>query len=141
MKDLASNIAPVATIDPVVASSDTNGTGVDLQGYESAAIVVQTGVEGITLSTSNKIEFILEDSDDNSTFSAVTSSTSVTEGSVDSSGIFLTLDGNDDTPQASTIGYVGGKRYVRVTADFSGTHGTGTPIAASVLKGAARHNS
>jgi hypothetical protein len=31
-------------------------------------------------------------------------------------------------------GYKGGKRYLKLLADFSGTHGTGTPIAAIALK-------
>jgi hypothetical protein len=28
------------------------------------------------------------------------------------------------------IGYIGGKGYLKLTADFSGTHGTGTGISA-----------
>ena len=79
-------------------------------------------------------------SDDNSTFSAVTSSLHVTDGSVDSNGIFLTLDANAETPQVTSIGYVGGKRYLRVVADFTGTHSNGTPIAATIIKGSPRHN-
>jgi len=140
MKDLANNISVVQSIAPVVGSSDTNGTGVDLQFFESAVAVVDTGVEGDTLSSSVKIDFILEDSDDNSSWSAVTSQSSVTDGTVDSSGIFLTLDANAETPQVTSIGYVGGKRYLRVTADFTGTHSNGTPIAVSIIKGSPRHN-
>ena len=33
------------------------------------------------------------------------------------------------------VGYVGNKRYLKLLADFSGTHGIGTPIAATVIKG------
>jgi len=134
MKDLANNISIVQSIAPVVGTSDTNGTGVDLQFFESAVAVVDTGVEGDTLSSSVKIDFKLEDSTDNSTFTAVTSSTAVTDGSVDSNGIFLTLDANAETPQVTSIGYVGGKRYL------SGTHSNGTPIAATIIKGSPRHN-
>ena len=115
MKDLANNISVVQSIAPVVGSSDTNGTGVDLQFFESAVAVVDTGVEGDTLSSSVKIDFILEDSDDNSSWSAVTSQSSVTDGTVDSSGIFLTLDANAETPQVTSIGYVGGKGHLIVT--------------------------
>ena len=140
MKDLANNISIIQSIAPVVGTSDTNGTGVDLQFFESATAVVDTGVEGDTLSTSVKIDFKLEDSDDNSTFTAVTSSLHVTDGSVDSNGIFLTLDANAETPQVTSIGYVGGKRYLRVVADFTGTHSNGTPIAATIIKGRPRHN-
>ena len=87
-----------------------------------------------------KVDFILQDSTDNSSFSAVTSNSLVTDGAVDSSGIFLTLDANGETPQVTSIGYVGGKRYLRVVADFTGTHSNGTPIAATIIKGSPRHN-
>ena len=45
------------------------------------------------------------------------------------------FDANAETPQVTVVGYTGGKRYVRVVADFTGTHSNGTPIAASVIKG------
>tara|TARA_R110000824_G_scaffold39381_6_gene119198 strand:- start:1571 stop:2014 length:444 start_codon:yes stop_codon:yes gene_type:complete len=141
MKDLANNVNVTQSIVPAVLAADSNGTGADLQGYESATIILDVGVEGVTLSTTNKVEFILQDSADNSTFAAVTSASSVTNGSVDSSGIFFTADGNADIPAVSVIGYVGGARYVRVVADFSGTHGTGTPIGATIVAGHPRHSS
>ena len=140
MRDLANSISVAQSLAPAVRTADANGTGIDLQGFESATIVVDTGAEGDTLSSSVKVDFILEESSDNSSWSAVTSSTSVTDGSVDSSGIFLTLDDNAATPQVTTIGYVGGERYVRVTADFTGTHSTGTPMSVAVIKGHPRHN-
>jgi len=140
MKDLANNVKVIQSIAPVVGTADANGTGVDLQGFESAMAVVDTGVEGDTLSSSVKIDFKLEDSDDDSTYSAVTSALHVTDGTVDSNGIFLTLDDNAETPQVTSIGYVGGKRYLRVVADFTGTHTNGTPYAVSIVKGSARHS-
>ena len=94
MRDLANNISVVQSLAPAVRTADANGTGVDLQGFEGATIVVDSGAEGDTLSSSVKIDFKLEESSDNSTFSAVTAATSVTDGTVDSSGIFLTLDDN-----------------------------------------------
>lgn len=139
MRDLSNNIVGVASIAPVVLASDTNGTGVDLQGYESATVLLSVGIEGITLSTSNKIEFELEESDDDSTYTDVTSATSVTETTIAAGGLFFTADGNADIPAVTTIGYVGGARYIRVVANFSGTHGTGTPISATVIKGHSRH--
>jgi len=134
-RDISNRTVAVATQVPAVVTSDANGTGVDLQGFESAMVVVNTGAEGDTLSGSVKFDFILEDSDDDSTYTAVTSSTSVTEGSVDSSGIFLTLDANGETPQISQIGYIGGKRYIRCKIDATGTHSNGTPIGVVVVKG------
>ena len=139
MRDLSNNIVGVASIAPVVLASDTNGTGVDLQGYESATVLLSVGIEGITLSTSNKIEFELEESTDDSTYTDGTSATSVTETTIAAGGLFFTADGNADIPAVTTIGYVGGARYIRVVANFSGTHGTGPPISATVIKGHSRH--
>lgn len=135
MRDISNRTVAVATQVPAVVTADANGTGVDLQGFNSAMVVVNTGAEGDTLSGSVKFDFILEHSDDDSTYTAVTSSTDVTEGSVDSSGIFLTLDANGETPQISQIGYIGGKRYIRCKIDATGTHSNGTPMGVVVVKG------
>ena len=132
MRDLANSISVAQSLAPAVRTSDANGTGIDLQGFEGGTVVVDTGAEGVTLSGSVKIDFKLEESSDDSTYTAVTSSTAVTDGTVDSNGIFLTLDDNAETPQVATIGYVGGSRYIRVVADFTGSHSTGTAVAASV---------
>ena len=57
MKDLANNVNVTQSIVPIVLAADANGASADLQGYESATIILDVGIEGITLSTSNKIEF------------------------------------------------------------------------------------
>ena len=77
MRDLKNNISVVQCIAPVAASADANGTTIDLQGYESCTFVIDMGIEGITLSGTNKIEIELEESSDNSTWTDVTASTSV----------------------------------------------------------------
>tara|TARA_S200002703_G_C3577774_1_gene177440 strand:+ start:54 stop:485 length:432 start_codon:yes stop_codon:yes gene_type:complete len=135
MRDISNRTVAVATQVPAVVTADANGTGVDLQGFESAMVVVNSGIEGDTLSGSVKFDFILEESNDDSTYTAVTSSTAVTEGSVDGSGIFLTLDANSETPQCSQIGYIGNSRYIRCKIDATGTHSNGTPIGVVVVKG------
>lgn len=140
MKDLANNLLAVQSLAPAVRTADANGTGVDLQGFEGAMVIVDMGAEGDTLSGSVKIDYKLEESSDDSTYTAVTSSSSVTDGSVDSNGIFATFDANAEAPAVTGIGYVGGSRYIRVVADFTGTHSNGTPCSAMVIKGHPRHN-
>lgn len=140
MQDLNNNIKLVQSLAPAVRTADANGDGVDLKGFEAAAIVVDSGAEGVTLSSSVKIEFELEHSDDNTTFTDVAQA-DVIGATLGSNGLFLTLDDNAESPQISEIGYVGGKRYVRVVANFSGTHGTGTPLSAFVILGKPRHSS
>lgn len=135
MRDLANNTNTVVVVAPAVITGDTNGTGVDLQGFSSCQLTVSTGVEGDTLSSSVKFEYYLEDSDDNSTFAAVTSNLNTTGKGVDSNGVFLLLDANGETPQITTIGYIGGKRYVRVRIDATGTHSNGTPMSITGVQG------
>ena len=53
MKDLKNNIGVVQSLAPAARDADANGTGVDLQGFESATVVIDMGAEGITLSTTN----------------------------------------------------------------------------------------
>jgi len=135
MRDISNRTKAVTCQDAKVFTADSDGTTVDIQGFESVMFVVNSGIEGDTLSGSVKFDFILQESSNDSDWSAVTSSTSVTEGSVDSSGIFLTLDANGETPQTSQIGYIGGERYARVKIDATGTHSNGTPISVQAILG------
>ena len=104
MQDLANNIKLMQSIAPAVLDADANGTGVDIAGYEAVAIVVDSGVEGITLSGTNKIEFELEHSDDNSTW--VDAESADVNGTLGANGLFLTLDDNAESPQISEIEYL-----------------------------------
>tara|TARA_Y100000114_G_scaffold24479_1_gene20181 strand:+ start:661 stop:1074 length:414 start_codon:yes stop_codon:yes gene_type:complete len=127
-----------------VRTAAANGTGVDLQGYESATILVDVGAEGDTLSSSVHFEVSLEESDDNSTFTDVAQA-GIIDGTISSGGIFLKLDGTtggdpDSTGGIFRVGYVGGKRYIRVVLAKTGTHSNGTPLGAMVVRGHARHS-
>ena len=139
MQDLKSNLAFDESLNAIVKDADTNCTAIDSQGFSSVTHIVNVGAPGITFSSSNKIDIKLEDSDDNSSFSAVTANTSVTGGTVDSNGIFQTIDANGDCNAVYAIGYVGGKRYSRVVLNYSGTHGTGTVIGVVGAKGFPLH--
>jgi hypothetical protein len=137
MNDLSNNLKIVASVVPAALDADANGTGVDTQGYENVLVCVNCGVEGITLSGTNKIEFELEVSDDNSSWTDATSE--MVEGTLGANGNFLTLDDNAETPIVKELEFLGNKQYVRVVANFSGTHGTATPMSAFVVLGKPRH--
>ena len=144
MQDLKNNIGVVQSLAPAARDADANGTGVDLQGFESATVVIDMGAEGITLSTTNKIEIELEHSDDDSTYTDVAQA-DIVDGTIDSGGIFLKLDGtaggNPDTAGGIfRVEYVGNKRYIRVVLAKTGTHSNGTPIGAMVVRSGARHS-
>ena len=123
------------SLNAIVKDADTNCTGVDSQGFSSVTHVVNVGANGITFSTTHKVEIELEHSDDNVTFTDVTSNTDVVGGTVGTNGLWQTIDADGDCNAVYAIGYVGGKRYSRVVLNFSGTHGTGTVFGVVGVKG------
>lgn len=134
MKDMHSGLTVVSAIGAAVLSADNTPAAVDLQGYNAAEIILAIGIGGITFSGTNKIEFVLTHSDDDSSYSAVAAN-DVLGATVASGGIIKSLVAAHAAASVARVGYVGGKRYLKLLADFSGTHGAGTPIAALVLKG------
>ena len=144
MKDMSNSIATAVSLVSAVRTAAANGTGVDLQGYESATLIADVGAEGDTLSSSVYFEISLEHSDDNSTFTDVAQA-DIVDGTISGSGIWLKLDGtaggNPDTAgEIYRVGYIGGKRYIRGVLAKTGTHSNGTPISLFVVKGNARHS-
>ena len=135
MFDLKSNIKLETSLAPILKTADVNGTGVDLKGFSSAALIVNCGANGDTFSSTVKTNLQIEHSDDDSTYTDVTSNTDVTGGTVDSSGTFMTIDADGEMGKTYGIGYVGGKRYIRVVIDIVGTHSNGSIYGAVVAKG------
>lgn len=135
MKDMHSNIAVAVAIAAATLTDDNTPPTIDRQGYEAVELVLNIGVGGITFTGTNKIEFKLTHSDDDSTYTAVTLADVLGVASVGTGGIIKSLTAAHAAANAYRFGYKGGKRYLKLLADFSGTHGTGTPIAASALLG------
>lgn len=143
IRDFHSNHSLVEGFAPEALTATKNGTGVDRQGYHAIEHVVQVGVGGITFTTANKIELILEDSADNTTFAAVTAAADVLQDAsddnataIDANGIFKAITAAHAAGVIYRIGYRGKQRYSRVVAKFSGTHAAGTPVSANAIKSA-----
>lgn len=135
MRNQESNLSAVFSVPPATYNADPTPAAVDLQGFDSATILMPVGVGGITFDASNKVEFKLTHSDDNSTYTAVEQADVSGSVTVGAGGIIRSLVAAHAAASCAKVGYVGGKRYIKVLPDFSGTHGTGTPLAAIVLKG------
>lgn len=129
-KDLHNSIEVTASLAPVALDADANGTGVDVSNCESVEIVCQVGIEGVTLSGTDKIVLELEESDDDSNYTDVAAADMIGE---EAAGIIKTLDDNAECPAVYRVGYIGDAQYVRVVANFSGTHGSATPLSAVVV--------
>jgi hypothetical protein len=135
MRDMHSGIIAAVAIGAATLDADNTPAAIDLKGYNAAAIILAIGAGGITFSGTNKIEFKLTHSDDDASYDAVTIDDMLGLDSVGTGGIIKALTAAHAAPAVYRYGYKGGRRYLKLLADFSGTHGTGTPIAATVLKG------
>ncbi len=123
MQDLYNEISIAQSLGPAARTASANGTGVDLQGFDAAVVVVETGT--ITDGTHT---IAIEESSDNVTFTAVAGAD--LQGAVPAIGAV-----NDNV--VYEIGYLGTKRYIRATVTVAGAT-TGGVYAAHVVRGRAR---
>jgi hypothetical protein len=133
-RDLHDNLQAATMIAPITATADTTPISIDLLGFRAAMVMLYIGVGGITFTTTNKIEFVLEHSNDNSTWAAV-EQRDVVGATVATGGIVRALVAAKAAADIQEMSYIGGRRYIRLTADFSGTHGTGTAMTAFAVRG------
>ncbi|WP_339862354.1 hypothetical protein [Paremcibacter congregatus] len=135
MKDIHSNMNVATLIGTAALSADNTPAAVDMQGYAAGEVIINVGIGGITFSGTNKVEFKLTHSDDDTTYTAVADSDVLGVTSVGAGGIVKSLVAAHAAAAGYRVGYIGGKRYLKLLADFSGTHGAATPIGAVVIQG------
>lgn len=135
-RDLISSVNSVEILPPAVYDADNTPVGIDLQGYDSGFVDLHVGIGGITFDETNKIEFILSHSDDNVTYTPVEDEyiQGVTIWEANSGKIHY-LNSGAVQSHVVRVGYVGPKRYLKLLADFSGTHATGTPLESTMILG------
>jgi len=121
MLDLKSKLDPVQSLAPAAYTDSTDGTGVDLRGYNSAVVHIDVG-----LWTDGTHTFQVEDSADDTTFAAV--------ADANLQGAEPVVDGATDDNQLYEIGYLGGKRYLRVAVTCATTT-TGAVYSAVIHRG------
>lgn len=122
MRDLVSNVGPVASIAPDTnRTATTEGAGVDIRGFESATVLFQFGVV-----TDGTWTPSIEESDDNVSFAAAPA------GAVLGTLTAVTSS-SDETVQKA--GYRGGKPYIRAVVTETVASTTGAKFAALVVRG------
>lgn len=113
------NLSPVRSINIAAKTNGTsNGTGVDLSGYDSCTVEFEVGTR-----TDGTHAAKIQDSADNSSFADV--------AAADQVGTFA-ADVASNVNQR--VAYIGGKRYVRAVLTTSGAT-TGAVVGASVIRG------
>lgn len=124
MRDLASNIGVVQTLAPVDYAATTKGTTVDTKGFNSAAIIVNTGA----ITSAGKYVVSMQESD---------TTTDADFIAVAAGDLIGSLPAELAATSAYKVGYRGFKRYIRAVI----TKTSGTSIVAgavAVLAGAAQ---
>jgi hypothetical protein len=134
-RDLYSTIKRVPSIAPLGRTGDVTGASVDTRGYQSVTFGIDIGVGGITFDESNKIEFIAEHSDDGSAWTAVAAADVRGPETWLAGGIVKSLIAAHAAAASYKVGYFGQKRYVRMKADHTGTHGAATGYGVAVVLG------
>jgi hypothetical protein len=120
MQDLKNNIKVQAALNiaAITSNTTTNGSSVDLLGYNSATFVISSGAR-----TDGTFTPLVVDSDDNSTFTAVDDK------------FLIGLESEAVISAANTlrkIGYVGQKRYIRLSI-VSTSVTSGATLGASAI--------
>lgn len=135
MRDLFNSVSLLAVVAAAALTATPTPTVIDRQGYESLLLQVGVGIGGITFTGTNKLEIVVEHSDDNVTFTPVTVDDLQGAASVSGTGVVLAWTSAKAAATLDKFGYIGGRRYVRVTPTFGGTHATGTPVAVTAVLG------
>lgn len=137
MKDLASDIGVRNAALSAILTTTPTAIEIDRSGFESVTFAYQTGVGGITFSGVNRIDWTMEHSDvSGSGYTAVGVDDVVLPGAtLITGGIVRRHDAAHAAASVRRAGYIGEKRYVRLTPVFVGTHSTGTQVAAVAILG------
>lgn len=147
MKDIHNQLRVRNVLGPVTLSADNVPANIDSQGFDAAMYSVGVGIGGITFSPTNKIEIKMlhGDTDVPAEHVAVTGDDvdillpDGTKGVVGAGGIVRELIAAHAAATVTKVGYVGNKRYRSFLADFSGTHGAGTPLHVEEVLGHPNH--
>lgn len=118
MKDLANVITPKRVLSPVSTDADTALVGeiIDKKGFESVTYVIATGSIGDANAT---FTVLLEESDS----SNMASASAVADADLIGTEVLASFQYDDDN-ETRKLGYIGSKRYTRLTITPSGNSGT-----------------
>lgn len=133
-------------IGAAALSADNTPAGVDIRGFQEIEIDLAIGIGGITFSGTDKIEFKLTAAEYTDgvlgAYAAVATGDVFLNGAqvtVGTGGIIKSLEAAHAAAAVYRFEYKGNAGSLKLLADFSGTHGAATPIAALVRKSHGRN--
>lgn len=130
---------PFATV-----TTTPSPVSIDTLDYGAVTFEMFAGAGGITFTGTNRVDFKIEESEDNSTWNNAADDALILDPGATAPGgtgivrSLIAAKGAADTT-IPTVGYRGKKRYVRCTPVFGGTHSTGTLVGVIARKGFAAH--
>lgn len=120
MRDLANNLGAVQAVAPAVLSATNTSDPIDLQGFESAALVINTGA-------------IAGDGDFTAKLQESNTTTSGDFADVAAADLVGSFPASLEAASVVKVGYIGNKRYLRTVLTKNG--GTSIAAGAVVIKG------
>lgn len=136
-KDIHSETKLIDVFGPVAMDADNTPAAIDLKDFRAAELVLGVGIGGITFTSEHRIDFEISHSDNGTDWSAPAAADILGEAALAAGtstyAIFKSLVAAHAAAASYRFGYVGGKRYIRVLANFSGTHGAATPLYVAVV--------
>ncbi len=116
MRDALNDLKVTSAFNYAARTASANGTNIiDMQGYSACTFVVQLATV-TTADSSNLFTFTLEHGSDSSLSDAVT-----VTAALGLLGSNLVINNTNQSNMRGLMGYVGGKRYVRIVATETGT--------------------
>ena len=127
MRDAFNNIDALKCIAPVVIGDDTASVGatIDRQGFDSLTYIIATGVLADANAT---FAILLQESND----SGMSGATSVADADMLGTEALAGFDFGDDS-ETRKLGYIGDKRYTRLTLTPNGNAGSAPVSVVAIL--------
>jgi len=129
IKDFANNLDDNLSLVTQVVTADALSTVLDLQQYTNGAFLFCVGDSGDTLSGSVYIELEIQESDDDSTYTACADADVKNTVTGTNTGTVALINAPAEDQLTVWGEYTGTKRYIKANVNVSGTHTNGTPIA------------
>jgi hypothetical protein len=120
-RDLKNQLAVTQSLAPAARTASSTGAVADLQGYDSAMVLVAFGAYTDGTHTPS-----LQHSDDGTSFTACNAS--------DLSGSFTAVSSSAGQNAVQLVGYVGGQRYLRPLLTIAGST-SGAVSAVELVRG------
>jgi hypothetical protein len=126
---LYAGAAATQMLTPQTLTATTLSSHIDLQDASDCMIEATIGVQGDTLSGSLYWELELQDSPDDSTYTAVVDANiSNPVSGRTATGTFAAITASAGCSKVYQVAYRGNQRYVKVNLRATGSHSTGTII-------------